>query len=220
MRIAAVVAEIRNRCQNRGITDRATGQPDSDEIEFYLLQSLRWYTVRHQLDMFLHMHPALLTTVSEQNAYPIPERLWGWWAPENETTSGLCISASGDTGQGLLHYLDPATFQRTMTTTTGRPGSFTLAENLLWLTPIPDDVYTVSGVTKTALESEDDVPDQYVPAMQARALYMLASDKGKLSDDLVAEERELQTSLVNNNARMHQQFRRQNGWRSRRQRRV
>ena len=208
MRLTTVVTELRSRAQNLGLIDLHTGFTDESEIKFYLIETLRDLVTEYQLDLFVMMNRDLVHTADGVESYTIPESLWGWWSPDDDRTSGLSIAESDGTDPVNLRYRDPARYHLERTTSESKPNMFTVSNNMLFFSPVPDAEYVVQGVHRTVLSETDEIPNGYVQAVKAQTLWKMGTDKGKLTNEIVNERNRLMSRLVNNEARTHQKFRR------------
>lgn len=222
MTVAELLKLMRPRAQNLRLVDESTGFVSEEELRFYLQNQVRYLATNYQLDMFLGMNRRLLVTQSGVENYPVPSTLSGWWSPDDDRTSGLALVLDEANNDRLnLRYRDPARYQHERTNTADAPSIFTVADNQLWFSPIPDAVYTIQGVHKKVLEAGDDIANMYAYAVIVQTLYRMAEDKGKLTTELAAEQRDVVGHLVNNEDRLHQRFKRAYservyGWRTRR----
>jgi hypothetical protein len=207
MQIDEVVSQLITRAQTLNLTDTSTGYVDHQEIAAYVQQSLRYLANRYQLQMFVEINRAFLTTSADIESYTFPSN-YGLWSPEETYRSGLSVSEIDDTSIYNLTYYDPARFNliARQTSSTGKPVAFTIANNLIYFFPIPDRAYVIHALQRPTQEGATSVPDQYVEAVKVETLYRMAADRGRLSPVLQNERTELLMTLVNNESRQRQRF--------------
>lgn len=208
MQVAQLVQELRPRAQNLKLADMQTGYVDTQELKFYVLEALKSLATEFQLDMFVDMNRTLVVTSFGIEAYPLPPNFYGWWAPRDERTSGLSIAETDGTDPVDLPYRDPARYHLEHDTETpSKPSIFTVAAGQLFFSPVPNDAYIVQGVHKIALDDGDDIPGHYAQAVKSETLFLMASDKERLTQTIASERARMVGRLVNNEARLHQVFR-------------
>lgn len=200
-----LAAQLRTRVQTLKLVDEQTGFLDEDELEQYIGIAITYLTSLYQLQHFIDINRELFRTALNVETYEIPANL-GFWAPEQTRQSGLAVRETDDENQITnLEYYDPARFNLYRTGTTGKPAWFTFANNMMWLQPIPDDVYIIEAIIRPVHDNID-IPDVYIPAVGIQTLYQLASDKNKLTPQLQDEHTRLLRTLVNNESRFRQRF--------------
>ena len=206
MFLTDVVDQLLPRVQTLNLADPQTGFADREEIAFYVQQALRYLANRYQLQHFLDMNRALLTTSATIEHYTIPAN-YGFWYPEETYRSGMVISEADGTQVYNLTYYDPARFNLIFNrATTGKPVAFTLMGGLIHFFPIPDKVYQIQALERSSQEGATDVPEPYAEAIKVEALYRMAADKGRLSATLQDERTEILRTLVNGESRTRQRF--------------
>lgn len=204
MQLFDLATSLLPRAQRLGLGDPATGFVDHAELEVYCQGAVRYLANRYQLRHFLAMNRELLRTTVDIERYHLPAG-YGFVAPQDDHHSGLAVTESDGTAPVNLEYKAPATYALLRTTTTGRPAWFTLAEGALWLMPVPDAVYVVQAIYRP-VQDVDEIPEAYVEAVGAEALWRLAADAGKVSPALQDERVQTARSMVNNEKREAQRF--------------
>ena len=204
MLVTDLVAQIKNRMQRLGLVDPVTSFVDPQEATTYVMEAVRYLANRYQLQHFLQMNRELFRTAASAEFYPLPPH-YGFWSPEETRHSGFVIAESDGTSPNNLDYYDPARFNLSRSTTTGKPARFTFIQNFMYLQPIPDAVYIIEALARLVQDS-DSVPDPYVRAIQIETLWRMASDLGKATTLLADERTQVLRTLVNGEARQRQRF--------------
>lgn len=204
MHIEEVIDQLKPRMQRLGLVDPVTAFVDTDEVESYVMEAIRYLANRYQLQHFLSMNRELFRTVANVESYPLPPG-YGFWSPEETRRSGFAISSSDGTSPGNLEYYDPARFNLLRSTPTGKPARFTLIENAIYFQPTPDAVYSIEALNRP-VQDGDTVPDSYAQAVRIETLWRMASDLGKANGLLADERMQVLRTLVNGEARQRQRF--------------
>lgn len=204
-----VLKLIKSRAQTLQLVDPRTGYVAEDVLELYFHGAMRYLGTRFQLQQLLTMSQDLFRTQSGVESYSLPPN-YGLIAPIEPRRSGLVLTDENGNSPTDLWFYDPARFQLLRSgLTPGRPAYFTQAQNLLWLLPVPDQVYVVQAVIRLAQGEPFDVPDAYVLGVQIETLYKYASDKGVLTQTLIDERVDILKPMVNNEHRTRQRFNRE-----------
>jgi len=210
MNVQTLVSQLTPRLTRLGLVDPATGLFDRSEVEAYVGIALRSLANLYQLDHFLQINRELFRTHANTETYSFPD-IYGFVYPEQTRRSGLMVSDADGTNPTNLVYYDPTRYNLLRVTTTGKPAWFTLADNLMYLSPIPDTIYVVEAVTKPVQDGID-IPEPYVLAVQIETLWRMASDstdneRAQRALPLLNTEREkILRTLVNGEARVRQKF--------------
>lgn len=204
MMLADLVHELKPRVQRLGLIDPQTGFLDEDEMAIYVQFAIRYLTNRYQLTQFLTVNRNFLTTSAGVESYAIPAT-FGFIFPWETRRSGLACANTDGTGITNLEYYDPARYNLLRTTVQNKPAWFTMMDNLIYLQPVPDQMYTIEAIEKSATERSE-IPEAYAQAVELQALTMMAADQGKNLPLLFAERSEVLRTLVNNEQRQKQRF--------------
>lgn len=204
MRLDDLVTQLKPRAQRLGLVDAQTGYYDEDEMRFYVEEAMRYLANRYQLQHFLRINRELFRTVSGVESYQIPDN-YGFWDPEETRRSGIAVSDSDGTNPRNLTFYNPARYNLFRQTTTARPAWFTVAEDLIYLSPTPDAVYIIEAIERPVPDGED-IPEPYVQSVKIETLWRMAADQGKGTAILADERTQTLRTLVNNESRFRQRF--------------
>lgn len=212
----ALATEMLPRMQNIGLVDINTGFTDGSEVDVYIGQAIRYLAFRYQLQHFLRMCRELFRTTQGVETYDLPPT-YGFIVPREHRRSGIAINTTDNQGPVNLEYYDPVRYNLTRTNTEDKPAWFTVAENVMYLQPVPDTIYVIEAVFKPVQDNVT-IPDDYVEAVMIQTLWRMASDKvdsekaQRALPALMAERTEILRTLVNNEQRMRQMFNKQSSY--------
>lgn len=216
MRYQEYLDIVLGRCRTLTFLDPETKQVDAAEVELATQMSLLEISDGWDLDTFIRLNTDMGTTVAGVTHYALPSDFGRLRIPRDEDESGIYLRNPHSTQPVPLRYRDHEDWFRKQTTTQSQPSYFTISHNaVLLLDPPPDSNggvdYTIQGVYIRSIESLD-LNDQLLvthpTALIATTLARLAIDKGAAQGAVLVAERDKQLSkLVNNQARVRQQFR-------------
>lgn len=209
MLIAEIIAELKPRLQRLGLIDPTTTYYDEDEVSIYVVGAMRFLASRYQLQHFLNINRDFIRTIAGVESYTIPPN-YGFKAPQETRRSGFAATNTDSTQIANLLYYEPERFNLLWTDTTGKPAWFTVAGNLMYFQPIPDNVYVIEAIEKVR---QEDVPEPYVESVEVQTLWRMASDQAATNEraakalvTLAPERTEVLRTVVNGEARQRQKF--------------
>jgi hypothetical protein len=182
---------LMQRADRLALVDAATGRVDAVELEFYMFNALLSIVETVDLNDYTIRSSRIVTTTAGVDSYTVPDDFGRLITPRVRNRRGIFLN---DTANDYdLEYVDPNVFIRQEIVPQRRPDRFTVMGRSLLLGPVPDangaNNYRIHGVYIKHVERpdlEEVVPLPYPSVLIDEAIFILASDIGKVSDAIVA----------------------------------
>lgn len=192
---------LMQRADRLALVDAATGKVDAVELELYMFNALLSIVETVDLNDYTVRSSRIGTTTAGVDTYSVPEDFGRLIAPRVRNRRGIFLN---DTANDYdLEYVDPNVFIRQEVLQQQRPDRFTVMGRQLLLGPMPDgngaNNYRVHGVYIKRVERpdlEEIVPLPYPSVLIDEAIFILASDIGKVSESIVARRNAALEKLI------------------------
>lgn len=192
------------RVERIGLIDTSTGRADVAELELYLYQSLLDIIDTFDFECYTIIDDNIAVTQSGTRAYALPKRFGRLIYPRVMGKRGIFIQDVTDAETFELEFVDPNTFLKHPSLANRRPSIFTISERTLYLYPTPDAAaggasYTVIGTYIDRIdrpELDDDVILPNPAALVHNAIFLIASDTGKINEGIVRQRTESMQNLL------------------------
>lgn len=197
------------RVERLGLIDASTGRADAMEMKLYLYQSLLDILDAFDFESYTIIDEQMALTQAGTRTYALPNRFGRLIYPRVMGKRGIFLQDATDAESFELEFVDPNTFMKRPSLANRRPTTFTISQRTLYLYPTPDAAaggasYTVIGVYIERVDRPDDEDDVILPnpaALIHNALYLIASDAGKLNPIITQQRNEALQNLLSSQTR-------------------
>ena len=192
------------RVERLGLIDTSTGRADAAELELYLYQSLLDIIDTFDFECYTIIDDNIAITQNGVRTYALPPRFGRLIYPRVMGKRGMFLQDVTDTEVFELEFVDPHVFMKRPNIANRRPTIFTLSERTLYLYPTPDvaaggAAYTIIGTYIDRVDRPDLDDDVILPnpaTLVHNAIYLIASDTGKINEGIIKQRNDSMQNLI------------------------